>query len=214
MSKKVVVHLDLEEIVSIEHPVMLGSRNSNRTFGISGKGEVYDSDKLRPTRVLGRVAAKYKALADLVEIKLGKGKGASRLLKASYAVGSSDKQVGRAAQALSRKKGEKFTADNAADKKNRVSGYVYEGALLVQMSEHVVEEFKGTHIENVFATSLAHELGHNLGLEHNHKDPTDIMFVYAGRSDAEIRQWMKAAAADELKFKPSQIEHTRQTMAE
>jgi hypothetical protein len=129
-------------------------------------------------------------------------------------VGSSDKHVGRAAQAISRKKGKKFTADNAADKKNRVSGYVYEGALLVQMEKHMVGDFNGTHIENVFATSLAHELGHNLGLEHDHKDPTDIMFVYAGRPAAEIRQWMKAAAADKLNFKPSQIEHIRQTMAE
>jgi hypothetical protein len=112
--------------------------------------------------------------------------------------------VGAGAQSQSRSRVEKF-APVKGDAKKGVTAYVFEGAIGVV----IMNFFSGkVRYENIFATAIAHELGHNLGLPHR-ESSSDIMFVYAKKTEKEQKKWMTAAAKNALKFSAPQIASMR-----
>ena len=214
MAKPLQVHLDLRELVTIERPALIGSRTSGRTYGIT-KGPKFNTDKLRPGRILVVVKSKYQGLSSEIQITLGSGRGANRCIKVRYVSGITPDRLGRAAQAVSRTRGQKFT-QHSQDEGSRVSGYVYEGAILASIEDHLLEDADAavgvSEIENIAATVIAHELGHNLGLEHVTKRD-DIMFEFAGHAKPRRVQWLNLAAKDRLAFSEAQLQQIRQILA-
>ena len=57
-------------------------------------------------------------------------------------------------------------------------------------------------VDNIFAALIAHEIGHNLGLEHEHS-PTGLLFAHEGtRSIEEGKAWPRSTSAGRLVFRP------------
>ena len=224
---RLMIHLDLKELIEIDDPREGRTRdpNTGTKMPVLFKGKVIKKDPNRPQAVLALVRKKFQALQDLVQIELGTGTGSDRFLKArfGYPLAPAGGQqithkvhgplfdpayVGAGADALSRTRLKKFKPIKG-DAKKGVTAYIFEGAI-----GHVILDFfpnKGVNINNIFATAIAHELGHNLGLSHV-SSPRDIMFVYAMRPEKEQRQWMTLAEKDALVFSSAQLSAMRKLL--
>jgi hypothetical protein len=55
-------------------------------------------------------------------------------------------------------------------------------------------------VDNIFAATIAHEIGHNLGLEHEHS-PAGLVFAYEAVGPIERRMRLRSASAGGLEFK-------------
>lgn len=55
-------------------------------------------------------------------------------------------------------------------------------------------------VDNIFAAMIAHEIGHNRGLEHEHS-PAGLVFAYEDVGPIERRMWLQSASAGGLEFK-------------
>jgi hypothetical protein len=64
------------------------------------------------------------------------------------------------------------------------------------------------NINRILAATIAHEIGHNLGLEHEYS-PTGIMFDYGEASANQRKFWLQNASKGELEFRGWQITKTK-----
>ena len=123
--------------------------------------------------------------------------------------------MGRSATAVGRMTADKtvpFTP-NSKDASQNVSGYIFEGPILAQIEMHLLPDKAKINIDNIIASAVAHELGHNLGLGPAYT-PFDIMYVYAsdsrtGEPNSQQKQWMILAEQNKLRFKPHEFQKIR-----
>lgn len=57
---------------------------------------------------------------------------------------------------------------------------------------------------NIFASVIVHEMGHQLGLDHE-KSVGDLMFGFGDGSRAERAMWLNSCARNALSFTKKQI---------
>jgi hypothetical protein len=67
-------------------------------------------------------------------------------------------------------------------------------------------------IENILGTVIAHELGHQLGLDHE-KAADDIMFVFSEEPRGKQINWLRLAERDGLSFSAAQIKKMQTLLA-
>lgn len=214
-----IIHLDLKDLIEIEQPMQGKVQRSGKLgkVDVFVKGAVLQKDVDRPKKILSIVRKIFAPLADVIKIELDTPEGSDRLLRAHFGwplVNKAGKPqvsnkhgqfydpsyVGAGAIGRSRSRVDKFTPVRG-DANKGVTAYVFEGAIGI-----VIMDFFGgkVNVENVFATAIAHELGHNLGLTHS-QSPGDMMFVYAGKSEKDQKRWMTAAEKNTLRFNTPQI---------
>lgn len=217
------IQLDLTELVRLDEPGVgkVSQSGSLRQVDVFVKAGVISNDPGRPKRVLSIVQDLFKPLRREVRIELDTPASSDRLLRVSFGWPMMTKSgqpqtskkygqfydpsfVGAGAQSSSRTRVEKFKPVKG-DAGKGVTAYVFEGAVGV-----VVQDFFSgkVNVDAIFATAIAHELGHNLGLKHT-ESPTDIMFVYAGHTEQEQKRWMSAAEKKALRFSATQISAMR-----
>jgi hypothetical protein len=63
-------------------------------------------------------------------------------------------------------------------------------------------------VDNIFAAMIAHEIGHNRGLEHEHS-PAGLVFAYEDVGPIERRMWLQSAQRADSNSKPRQLEKIR-----
>ena len=81
---KLLVHLDLSEIINLNSPAAIPVRGES--VGIR-KGSAYANNSARPHNILDLVREKFRPLQNMIDIQLGKGNGAHRCIKARYVHG-------------------------------------------------------------------------------------------------------------------------------
>lgn len=218
MMPPLIIHLDLTElidlnIVGVPKAYVKGTSNKKGSYPtVIKKGPVMEdsNNPNRPKVILGLVRKKFYALRSDVRIELATGGKFDRLLKVVFSIRNSAVKLGRAALATSRMKGMpgkefKFTPD-PEDAGKGVSAYVAEGPINFEIGKHYGEP---TFDPNpIFASAVAHELGHNLGLL-DIKSLNNIMFVYGGRPETEQKKWFDQAIQDSLTFSEDQINKMR-----
>ena len=217
------IHLDLKDLIEIDQP-MQGKVQRSGLLGkvdVFVKGAVLQKDIDRPKKILTIVQKIFAPLANVIKIELDTPEGSDRLLRVHFGwplVNKAGKPqvstkhgqfynpsyVGAGAIGRSRTRLDKFKPAKG-DANKGVTAYVFEGAIGV-----VIMDFFGgkVNVDNLFATAIAHELGHNLGLTHS-QSPSDMMFVYAGKSEKDQKRWMIAAEKNALKFNAQQITSIR-----
>jgi hypothetical protein len=190
------VHLDLDELAELNDP------EEAKTGDVYRKGSVVHRDADRPSKILRIVREKFRALAERIRIELGTGTNADRFLKVRFLWSTDDEYLGVSAEASSRTKIGPFTPD-PADRGKGVTGYVFEGALALQIERRLLGVTLDD-VNNIFAAAIAHELGHNLGVEHS-DSPGDLMFVYNDKPKSDREMWLSLAARNQLDFKGWQL---------
>jgi hypothetical protein len=197
------IHLDLAELAAIDQV------RQHAASGLIGRGEVLNSDSDRPAKVCDVVRALFAPLGDAATIRLGDGTGSDRFLKADFAWNGDPDIGGVSAQGLGRTRLGPFSR-RAVDANRPVTGYIFEGAI----GSWIVDLLGATTISatNVFACFIAHELGHQLGLGHvAAKD--DVMFVWAGQSLGDRKQYLRLANDVRLGFTPAEVATMKATLA-
>jgi len=190
-----VIHLDLNELLELNQVLEQASS------GLIARGEVISKDPSRDSKILKVVVDLFQPLAAELTIKLGDGTGSDRFLKAAYAWGLDPEIGGMSAQGVTRSKLEKFSR-MAADTGKPVTGYIFEGVIANWIMDYLGS--KPVSVNNIFGTTIAHELGHQLGLGHE-KGAGDIMFVFDGESRGNQINWLRSAERDALSFTDAQI---------
>ncbi len=178
-----------------------------RLRGLIKRGDVFHKDPGRDGKILKVVEKMFQPLAASLTIKLGDGTGSNRFLKATFAWGNDPEIGGMSAQGLSRSKLDKFSR-MAADTGKPVTGYVFEGVIGNWILEYLGSE--PMNVNNIFGTVIAHELGHQLGLDHQ-KTADDVMFVFSGEARGKQINWLRLGERNALKFTDPQIK-TMQTL--
>lgn len=196
-----VVHLDLGEFLELNEVVQ------HAASGIIGRGDVFHKDPGRDGKILKVVEKMFQPLAAALTIKLGDGTGSDRFLKAAFAWGNDPEIGGMSAQGVSRSKLDKFSR-MAADTGKPVTGYVFEGVIGNWILDYLGS--KPVDVNNIFGTVIAHELGHQLGLDHENK-ADDVMFVFSGEARGKQINWLRLGERNALKFTDPQIK-TMQTL--
>jgi Matrixin len=217
---KFLILLDLSELITIEQPGPGRVKNSvtGEMEDVFVKGELLGTDADRPKKVLAKVQKIFAPFADVIAIELDTPEARSdRLLKARFGFPLvnddgipqvskphgqfySPYYVGAGADGKSRSRVTSFKPIKG-DEARGPTAYVFEGAIALV----VMDYFDGkAAVNNIYATAIAHELGHNLGLQHT-KSPTDIMFIYAYQTEKDQKAWMTAANEDKLRFSDGQV---------
>jgi matrixin len=190
-----VAQLDLDELIELNNIL------EDATSGLIKPGPGFARDPARPQRILALVRDFFARLSSQIRIDLGTGVGAARFLKARFTWSMDKELAGVAALGQSRTQMGSFSlADPIRDK--NVTAYIFEGAIADYLITHLGS--KPVNAENVFAAFAAHELGHNLGLEHA-DSPEDVMFVYNMQPADMQKHWLEAAATGKLEFKGWQV---------
>jgi Matrixin len=169
-----VIHLDLGEFLELNTVV------EHASSGLIARGDVFNKDPGRDGKILKVVEQFFQPLAGSLTIKLGDGTGSDRFLKATFAWGNNPEIGGMSAQGLTRSKLGKFSR-RAADTGKPVTGYVFEGVIGNWIMDYLGS--KPVNVDNIFGTVIAHELGHQLGLDHE-KASDNVMFVFTEESRA------------------------------
>jgi hypothetical protein len=123
-------------------------------------------------KALSLVRNKFAAVSTHLNFKLWTGNGKRHLL-AIFPRSGEQQMLGRAAQLGLRRPTTSFTSDRPGHKS--VTAYINEGAI----GNEIVELLGSSRVDadNIFAATVAHETGHNLGLGHE-CSPTGLMFAY------------------------------------
>jgi len=198
-----VIHLDLGEFLELNEVIEQASS------GLIARGDVFNKDPGRDGKILSVVQQFFQPLADSVTIKLGDGTGSDRFLMATFAWGNNPEIGGMSAQGLTRSKLGKFSR-RAVDTSKPVTGYVFEGVIGNWIMDYLGS--KPVQVNNIFATAIAHELGHQLGLDHE-KTSDNIMFVFTEESRANQINWLRLGERNALKFTDAQIKTMQKLLA-
>jgi hypothetical protein len=177
--------------------------------GVIARGATFAEDKDRPGKILGLVRELFQPLGGDVTIKLGDGAGSDRFLKADFAWGSDPDIGGVSAQGLGRTRLGPFNR-RSTDQNKPVTGYVFEGVIGGWIMD-ILGPVK-VSLNNIFATFICHELGHQLGLGHE-SGPDNIMFVWADMGLAERQTYLRLANDVKLRFTEAQVKVMRETIA-
>lgn len=198
------VDLDLNELID------LNIVEEHKTGGLIRKGPAWQKDPGRPKKVLEIVRTKFSPLQDKIRINLGTGVKSGRFLKVRFHWEHSDTMAGISSVYGSRtKKLEKMTLAKS-DRGKGLTAYVFEGPIDLWMEKYFPEG-KSVNVNNVFAAAIAHELGHNLGLEHM-DSPGDLMFDLENKSYSAQKKWVTLAEQNALAFRGWQIQKVRQVL--
>ncbi|WP_144300039.1 matrixin family metalloprotease [Elioraea rosea] len=203
MAMPLTIHLELSELATIE------TVKQHAASGLIGRGDPISADANRAAKIVEIVRSLFLPLGEAVTIRLGDGTGSDRFLKADFAWNGDPDIGGVSAQGLGRTKLGKFNR-RAVDQNRPVTGYIFEGAI----GGWIVDLLGATVIRanNVFATFIAHELGHQLGLGHEAaKD--NIMFVWADMPVADRQQYLRLANDVKLAFTEKQVAAMKATIA-
>jgi hypothetical protein len=189
-----VIHLDLGELIELNEVVQ------HQKSGLIKKGQGFAKDPARPAKVLGGVTRLFKGLGNAVRVSLGDGSGSQRFLKAAFTWGMDPDVGGVSAKGISRTKMGPFNR-MGDDQSRPVTAYVFEGVV----GNWVVEYLGGScNIDNLLATVVAHELGHQLGLDHS-QSTGNTMFNFRDASTADRRRWLETGSKATATFDAGQV---------
>jgi len=195
------IHLDLGELVELNEVVQ------HKSSGLIKKGDGFAKDPARPAKVLAVVTRLFAALGKAVRLSLGSGTGSQRFLKAAYSWGMDPDIGGVSAKGISRTKMGPFNR-MGDDRSKPVTAYVFEGVV----GNWIVEYLGGScNIDNLLATIIAHEFGHQLGLDHS-PSTGNIMFNFRDGSKADRSTWLGAGSKASAVFDASQVRVMRQLL--
>lgn len=197
-----VIHLELAELEALDQVLQ------DRASGLIRKGQPLQPDAGRPAAICAAVRAIFSPLGHSVMIRLGDGTASNRFLKASFAWGADPDIGGVSAKGLGRGTLGPFTR-MAADANRPVTGYIFEGVIGSWIADLI--GWEKVSASNVFATFIAHELGHQLGLDHA-EARDDIMFVWADTPVADRKQYLRLANDVRLSFTRRQVETMGETL--
>jgi hypothetical protein len=189
------VHLDLIELVELNEVIEHGRS------GLIKKGKAFANDPKRPQMVLAIVASLFSPLGKAIHICLGSGAKSDRFLKAAFSWGMDPDIGGASAKGISRSKLGNFNR-MGDDQGKPVTAYIFEGVI----GNWIVEYLGGkcSNVANLFAAITAHELGHQLGLDHI-QSIQNVMFNFRDGSRADRTKWLQSCEKNELTFEPNQI---------
>jgi hypothetical protein len=189
------IHLHLAELVELNE-VIEHARSS-----LIKKGAPFAKDPKRPQTVLKIVKERFRPLGKAIDLRLGSGIKSQRFLKAAFAWGLDPDVGGVSAKGITRTRLGRFNR-MAADQGTAVTGYVFEGVI----GNWIVEYLGGrsSNINYLFGTVIAHELGHQLGLDHT-KSVANMMFGFGEGSKTDRTKWLRLADKKALGFTVPQI---------
>jgi hypothetical protein len=189
------IHLELSELIELNEVV------EHAGSGIIKRGAPFAKDAKRPDKIVTILKAIFRPLGEAIVIRFGSGKPGHRFLKAAFAWGVDPDIGGVSAMGITRSKIGPFNR-RGDDAGSPVTGYVFEGPIGNWIIEYLGGKSSG--IDNLFATVIAHELGHQLGLSHA-KSPDDLMFGFGDGNREQRIKWLGLAQKRGLGFRPEQV---------
>jgi hypothetical protein len=219
------IRLDLAELVDIEDPAigLAPVAGSHKRQPAIVKGAVLNHDPDRPDKVLQLIKAKFSKLGVMIKFESGAVVESDRFVKVRFGYPIETKTNGQVVHPIHGPMFDPKYIGAGADASSRntlmpfktlkgdkgVTAYLYEGALGYMLLD--LFQGKSLNINNIIATAIAHELGHNLGLTHE-VNPQDIMFDAENRPESEQKQWLILAEKNSLEFTSNQIQTIRKLL--